>query len=114
MKGVAKAALLCFVTLPVSADEARRNPFAHAVDDTPDSDPGSEHLHEEELSVTAILVAGRKSLVNVNGNLIGLGEQKHGYWLLRVAEDSATFLHDGKMITVPLFDQPADAEHQHD
>lgn len=105
MRRAVTAAFLCSVAAPAVGDDARRNPFAHTVDDTPELAAPAGQLDEEELQVTAILVAGEKSLVNVNGSLIGVGEQQFGYRLLRVGEESATFVRDGETVIVSLFDR---------
>lgn len=98
--------LLVGTVLRVSADEQRRNPFAHEFDGPPaEAADVDEHLHEEELEVTAILVAGDRSLVTINGNVIGVGEESFGYRLMSVAEESATFLHEGAAVTISLFEE---------
>ena len=97
------AALFAWAT--VAADTERRNPFAHTLEPAADIDAGEEHLHEEELVVSAILVAGGKSLVNINGAVVAVGEESFGYRLVSVSEESATFVHHGETVTLSLFDE---------
>ena len=99
-------AMLVFVSAAASADTARRNPFAHTLDATPNADApvAPERLDEQELVVSAILVAGRESLVNINGSVIGVGEESFGYRLVAVSEETATFAHDDETVTISLFE----------
>ena len=101
------AALLLFAWAAVSADTERRNPFAHTLESAADGGTAAtpDQLDEEELVVSAILVAGGQSLVNINGSVIGVGEESFGYRLVAVSEESATFVHDEETVTVSLFDQ---------
>lgn len=101
------AALAVFACAAVFADTERRNPFAHTLDATTNANPSAtpDDLDEEELVVSAILVAGGKSLVNINGSVIGVGEESFGYRLVEVSEESATFAHNDTTVTVSLFDQ---------
>lgn len=89
-----------------SADELRRNPFVHPKFETVAPAParGTAAPDEEPLRVSAILLSGAKSLVSMNGNVLGIGEEHAGYVLTSVAEESAVFMHRGKAITIPLFD----------
>lgn len=46
--------------------------------------------------LTMTLRAGKKSMVNVGGQIIRLGEKVDGYRLIQVHERSAVFIHQGK------------------
>ncbi len=48
----------------------------------------------------ATLQAGSRSLANVNGRLLSIGEEYEGYQLIRVGEGAATFSKEGATITV--------------
>ena len=100
-------AMMIFACTAVCADTARRNPFAHTLDASANDDAPAapDRLEEAELVVSAILVAGRQSLVNINGSVIAVGEESFGYRLVAVSEESATFEHNDTTVTVSLFDQ---------
>jgi hypothetical protein len=50
----------------------------------------------------AIMVAGSKSIVNVDGALVRIGEQFNGYRLVEVHEETAVFVNDTKRVTLSL------------
>ena len=53
-----------------------------------------------ELDVRATMSAGEKSLVNIGGNIIRVGEEIRGYRLLSVEEDKILFLKNNSIVTV--------------
>lgn len=50
----------------------------------------------------ATLVAGERSMANLGGVLLGLGEETHGYRLVEVNEWRAVFLKDGERIVLDV------------
>lgn len=108
MKRLMSVTCLLALATTAWADE-RRNPFAHSLSvAAPDSPAADDTLDDEDVQVNAILVAGGKSLVSVNGSVIGVGEETLGYRLLAVGEDSATFERRGSVVTLSLFAEPAE------
>ncbi len=57
---------------------------------------------EEPLELRAILHAGRESLVNVGGVILGIGEEVDGYRLVKVEEREAVFRKDSLTFIVPM------------
>ena len=53
--------------------------------------------------IRGILVADGESLVNLNGQIIGVGEEANGYRLIEVGDEQAIFQHDGEIITLALY-----------
>ena len=55
---------------------------------------------------TAILrstvVSGDRSLVNLGGEILAIGEESHGYQLMEVRTFEATFVKDGKEVTLEI------------
>lgn len=94
------------------AAKLRRNPFEHPNLDAQAADrgPTGARLDDGSLRVRAILVAGDRSLVNVNGTILGIGEEHFGYVLRSVAEEAAVFSRDGESITISLFEQRTDED----
>lgn len=92
-------------------DELRRNPFEHPNFDAEIPQAGSRPgiVSDEDLRVSAILIAGERSLVNINGTILGLGEEQNGYVLQAVEEEEAVFSREGRTITISLFEQRIDA-----
>lgn len=62
--------------------------------------PLPEPLWKPELR--AIMLAGPKSIVNVSGVLVGIGEQTNGYRLVEVHEETAVFVNHKKRVTLSL------------
>ncbi|MDO8596483.1 MAG: hypothetical protein Q7R45_07650 [Sulfuricaulis sp.] len=50
----------------------------------------------------AIMMAGPKSIVNVEGALVRIGEQIDGYRLVEVHEETAVFVNNNKRVTLSL------------
>lgn len=100
------AIVITLLCLPLAhANDERRNPFAHTLEEDADSGPAAVASAEAvEPKLSAILVAGDASLVTLNGNVIGLGEEALGYTLVSVTEESAALLQNDEVIHLQLFD----------
>ena len=61
---------------------------------------GSRRAWSPELRAT--LISGKRSLVNLGGTILELGEEAHGYRLLEVREDEAVFERSGSEIVLKL------------
>ncbi len=61
---------------------------------------GAQRAWSPELRST--LVSGERSLVNLGGTILELGEEAHGYRLLEVREDQAVFERAGSEIVLKL------------
>lgn len=55
-------------------------------------------------TLTMILRAGRNSMVNVDGQIVKLGERIRGYTLIKVHERSAIFSKQGQTVLLNLDD----------
>ena len=106
------AGLLCLPGLAqAQADGLKHDPFARPVlAPRPASAapvpantvkaPVPEPVWKPELR--AIMVAGPKSIVNVEGALVRIGEQINGYRLVEVHEETAVFVNNKKRVTLSL------------
>ena len=56
----------------------------------------------EHLRLRATLTAGSESLVNVDGVIVGIGEEFEGYRLVEVRRDQAIFSNGDELITLTL------------
>lgn len=87
------------------ADTLRRDPFK--VPDEFSTAPAPAGVvtlaSGGEPEILGILVADGKSLVNLNGTIIGLGEEADGYLLVEVDEEHAVFQHEDEFITLSLY-----------
>jgi hypothetical protein len=54
----------------------------------------------------AVMVAGDKSLVNLNGTIIGIGEEKDGFRLMSVLDGKAIFKKRRKWVVMDM-DMPS-------
>lgn len=52
--------------------------------------------------LTAVMVAGKNSLVNLDGTIIGIGEEKDGYRLVQVRDREAVFNKGKKRIVLKM------------
>lgn len=106
------AGLLCLPGLaPAQADGLKHDPFARPVlaprpapaapvpGDSVKA-PVPEPVWKPELR--AVMVAGPKSIVNVAGVLVRIGEQIDGYRLVEVHEETAVFVNNKKRVTLSL------------
>ena len=50
----------------------------------------------------AVMLAGAKSMVDVDGQMVGIGEEIHGHKLLEVRDGEAVFIKDGKRRIVAM------------
>lgn len=108
------AGLLCLPGLAeAQADGLKHDPFARpvlvqrpaSVGSVPGNSvkaPGPEPIWKPELR--AVMVAGPKSIVNVAGALVRIGEQINGYRLVEVREETAVFVKNTKRVTLSLRD----------
>lgn len=53
-------------------------------------------------SLLAVMIAGNKSMVNLNGTIIGIGEEKDGYRLIKVEDHKAIFEKNKKRIVLDM------------
>lgn len=83
-----------------------RDPFAHHAPPAATAPlPSGEVAAAAPESIPplrAILFDGSKSLVNIGGRILAVGESAAGYRLLKVDERSATLVKGGKRITLTL------------
>ena len=106
------AGLLCLPGLAhAQADHLKHDPFARPVlaprpapaAPVPGDSvraPVPEPVWKPELR--AVMVAGPKSIVNVAGVLVRIGEQIDGYRLVEVHEETAVFVNNKKRVTLSL------------
>jgi len=105
------AVLVCLPGLaPAQADGLKHDPFVRPVLAPPApaapvpantvKAPVPEPVWKPELR--AIMVAGPKSIVNVAGALVRIGEQIDGYRLVEVHEETAVFVNNKKRVTLSL------------
>lgn len=106
------AGLLCLPGLAAAqAAGLKHDPFARPVlvprPASAESVPGNsvkapvpDSIWKPELR--AIMVAGPKSIVNVAGALVRIGEQIDGYRLVEVHEETAVFVKNTKRVTLSL------------
>ncbi len=104
MKGrylkIAHGLLLLLATTAVSAELLSRDPFQPPAEFTvAPGKPGQAPL----------LLAGDQSLVNLGGELLGIGESANGYQLLQVGETHAVFQRGDEVITLTLYPDKKDA-----
>ena len=88
--------------------ELQRNPFARppAGELTVDATPVNQGLSlQRDPGLRAVLVAGRKSVVNIDGVILQVGECSGAYCLLSVEEGKARVRRNDKEIVLSLYEQ---------
>lgn len=105
-RGTLFTALLCSLAVSHASDSAvnlKKNPFkrpdflnsgSNETAIITNDGPGSE------LDVRAVMSAGKDSLVNIDGIIIRIGEEIHGYRLLKVEENKITLSKKGAIVTI--------------
>jgi hypothetical protein len=78
------------------------NPFAHPTKGSKPIQATDESARPETtpLELRGVIVAGPESIANLNGELLAIGETSGDYQLARVDEGSATFVHNGELVTL--------------
>ena len=66
------------------------------------SDPAAGREGQWSPVLNATLVAGDRSLANLGGVVLGIGEETHGYRLVEVRAWEAVFEHGGERTVLPV------------
>ena len=108
--GGALSALLIIPAM-ASAELLQRDPFRPPADfsDSPAQPGRSSVALGAKPEIRGILMAGDQSLVNLSGEIIGVGETANGYRLLQVGEEHAIFQRGDEVITLSLYPDKEDA-----
>lgn len=93
---------IALMALPVAATAVplQHDPFARPSLNGSTSSAGASISSGPKL--IAVIVAGKKSLVNLNGTIIGIGEEKDGYRLIEVRDHKAIFEKSKKRIVLDM------------
>ena len=111
MTQVAFAIGLVLLTTTASAERLNRNPFRPPTEflEATAAEPGGPTLAPgTRPEIRGILLAGKQSLVNLGGKVIGVGESANGYRLLEVGEEHAVFERGDEVITLSLYPDKED------
>lgn len=107
MRRVLAAAGLAVLIEGNAAAQARlRDPFqappAAAVVPAPDAQLQTAPAPEWKPDLRAVVYDGKKSLVNIGGHILGLGESIAGFRVVTVEERSAVLVKDGVRLKLML------------
>lgn len=87
-----------------AASELRHNPFRAPVDVTGSSSSGSGRpASNARPTLIGILLGDDQPLVNLDGTIIGVGEEAAGYLLVEVGPEHAVFRRGEETITMSLY-----------
>ena len=110
----ALAAFLPLFLLNVESHaDLKRNPFDRpATEASADSASTAAERREPEWSpeLRAVLSAGPKSVVDLGGVVLSIGESTNGYRLLAVGSGTATFSQRGKKVVISLYEQETEEQ----
>ncbi len=85
------------------AGELRHNPFARAFDLSNSRGISAvANAISADMVLKAVLYDDVNPLVNIDGHIVGIGEQYGAYELREVTRDAAVFYKDGRAILVQL------------
>ena len=93
--------------------ELQRNPFERpAIEElTASAATVNDGLTEgRDPGLRAVLVAGSKSVVDLGGVILQIGESTNGYQLLSVEEGKAIFSRNDERIVISLYEQESSEE----
>ena len=106
------AAITMLAATCVVGGELNRDPFQPPAEFAASNDSGRARPAALEIGlnpqIKGILFAGNRSLVNLSGKIIGLGEEVDGYKLLEVSEDRAVFRHGDETLILQLYREETD------
>ena len=87
-------------------ESLHRNPFEKSAYVTPNNNSNNLNIDNtqfsSEIRLYATLTSNDRSLANVDGEMIFVGEKIKGYELISVGEGVATFFKDGKELTLSV------------
>lgn len=87
-----------------SAEQLRHNPFRPPVDLAGTSgSSGGGAAPTARPTLMGILLGKQEPLVNLGGNIIGVGEESAGYLLVEVGQEYAVFRRGEETITMSLY-----------
>ena len=92
----------------IAADAIQKNPFTRPgyTADRPLPTTLEQRREElEPLELKATLIAGRRALANLSGEILAPGDEFRGYRLLRVSEGRAVLIRDGQTTTLDVHDE---------
>ena len=104
---------LCVISMAY-ADVLKHDPFARPLLTQPtvnstlatSNNTSGETAIEIEVQwnpkLSAVMVAGKNSLVNIDGKIIRMGEETDGYRLVKVKDSEATFSRGSKRIILHI------------
>ncbi len=96
-----------FLPPAFAGDSLKHDPFARPLLSAPlPSNTAAGTVAEEEMpwnpQLIAVMVAGKDSLVNLDGIIIKIGEEKDGYRLVQVRDQEAIFKKGNKRIVLNM------------
>ena len=90
-----------------AADAIEKNPFTrpgYTADRPLPTNMEQQREELEPLELKATLIAGRRALANLSGEILAPGDEFRGYRLLRVSEGRAVLIRDGQTTTLEVRD----------
>lgn len=93
--------LLCALSgMAAAADRPLRDPFARPVPPPPpitaDAAAAAEIAEAPPLRLRAVILNGAHSLANIDGDIVGAGDQARGYTVLRIDANGVLVTRAGK------------------
>lgn len=82
----------------------KKNPFTKPENlvDLPVSSVDRQDGTEAELVLRATLTSINRSIANVNGNMLSIGDKIEGYELIKIQVGAATLMRGGKTLTLQV------------
>lgn len=94
----------CIVASPLPAGELQHNPFRAPIDVSGNPlSGGSGVASNSRPTLIGILLGDDQPLVNLDGEIIGVGEEAAGYLLVEVGREYAVFRRGDETITMSLY-----------
>ena len=91
------------ITTSATAEILRHNPFRVPLDLAPSSGSAAGAATASRPTLIGILLGDDQPLVNLGGDIIGVGEETSGYRLVEVGQEYAVFRRGEETITMSLY-----------
>ena len=91
-----------------AAEPIEKNPFTrpgYTADRPLPNNLEQQREELEPLELKATLIAGRRALANLSGEILEPGDEFRGYRLLRVREGEAVLIREGQTTTLQVRDE---------
>lgn len=96
-----------------ASGDIQHNPFARPSVEELNATTSARASRLDEVwrpQLRAVLVAGSRSVADLGGVILNIGQSTNGYRLISVREEAATFVRNGEQVVLSLYDSESGEE----